>query len=126
MEGKGGKEGRDCVSWGMRWMILMGVWAWGVAGTCQKLYTVDYASQADVKLFVVDYASQADLCVYRVDYASQATGNEGKWFWVDYASQADKKVFFVDYASQADLKVFFVDYPSQAAWRSQQKRHLFY
>ena len=78
----------------------MGVWAWGVAGTCQKLYTVDYASQA--------------------------TGNEGKWFWVDYASQADKKVFFVDYASQADLKVFFVDYPSQAAWRSQQKRHLFY
>ena len=94
--------------------------------TAQKVFTVDYASQADVKLFVVDYASQADLCVFRVDYASQAKGNEGQWFWVDYASQADKKVFWVDYASQADLKIFFVDYASQAEWRSQQKKHLMY
>jgi len=92
----------------------------------QKLFAVDYASQADVQVFVVDYASQADLCVFKVDYASQAKGNEGKWFWVDYASQADKKVFFVDYASQADLKIFFVDYASQAEWRSQQKKHLMY
>ena len=28
--------------------------------TAQKVFTVDYASQADVKLFVVDYASQAE------------------------------------------------------------------
>ncbi len=73
----------------------------------QKVFAVDYASQADVQLFVVDYASQADLCVFKVDYASQASGNEGQWFWVDYASQADKKVFFVDYASQADPQDLF-------------------
>ena len=36
--------------------------------TAQKVFTTDYASQAEVKVFVVDYESQADLCVYRVDY----------------------------------------------------------
>ena len=38
----------------------------------QKVFTVDYSSQADVKVFVVDFESQADLCVYMVDYSSQA------------------------------------------------------
>ena len=33
----------------------------------QKVYSVEYSSQADVKVFVVDYESQADLCVYKVD-----------------------------------------------------------
>jgi len=33
----------------------------------QKIFSVDYASQADIKVFVVDYQSQADLCVYKVD-----------------------------------------------------------
>ena len=63
----------------------------------QKVYSVKYQSQADVKVFVVKYESQADLKVYKVDYASQAGNNDGKWFFVDYESQAKKKLFFVDY-----------------------------
>ena len=38
----------------------------------QKIYEVDYKSQADVMVHVVDYKSQADLLVYNVDYKSQA------------------------------------------------------
>ena len=38
----------------------------------QKVYSVDYSSQADVKVFVADYESRADLIVYKVDYASRA------------------------------------------------------
>ena len=34
----------------------------------QKIFSVQYESQADVKVFVVDYESQADLLVYKVDY----------------------------------------------------------
>ena len=49
----------------------------------QKIYSVDYESQADVKVFVVDYESQCDLKVYKVSYESQASG-DGKWFFVDY------------------------------------------
>lgn len=92
----------------------------------QKVFSVDYASQADVKIFVVDYASQADLKVFKVDYSSQAGKNDGAWFFVDYASQSDKKIFFVDYASQADIKVFFVDYKSQCGWTRSSKKQLFY
>ena len=33
----------------------------------QTLFSVDYASQAEVKVFVVDYPSQADLKVFKVD-----------------------------------------------------------
>ena len=43
----------------------------------QKIFSVEYKSQADIKIFVVEYKSQADLCVYKVDYKSQAKGNEG-------------------------------------------------
>ena len=50
----------------------------------QKLHSVNYASQADLKVFVVDYENQADLKVYKVKYQNQASGNEGKWFFVDY------------------------------------------
>ena len=46
----------------------------------QKVFSVDYESQADLKVFVVDYESQADLKVFKVKYQSLATGNEGKWF----------------------------------------------
>lgn len=92
----------------------------------QKVFSVDYASQADVKVFVVDYESQCDLKVFKVDYSSQAGNNDGAWFFVDYESQADKKIFFVDYESQADLKIFFVDYSSQAGWKSSSKKHLMY
>jgi hypothetical protein len=41
----------------------------------QKVHTVDYESQADVKVFVVDYESPADLKVYKVQYESQASWN---------------------------------------------------
>lgn len=92
----------------------------------QEVYTVDYASQADVKVYVVDYESQADLKVYKVDYSSQAGNNDGNWYFVDYSSQADKKIYFVDYESQADLKIYFVDYSSQAGWKNSSKKHLMY
>ncbi|MDC0571063.1 DUF6150 family protein, partial [Flavobacteriaceae bacterium] len=62
----------------------------------QKIFSVDYASQADIKVFVVDYQSQADLCVYKVDYESQTKGNQGLWYFVDYKSQSDKTIFFVN------------------------------
>ena len=43
----------------------------------QKVFSVDYASRADVKVFVVDYESRADLLVYKVDYESRAGKNDG-------------------------------------------------
>ena len=33
----------------------------------QKIFSVDYSSQADVKVFVTKYSSQADLLVFNVD-----------------------------------------------------------
>ena len=57
----------------------------------QKIYSVDYANQADVKVFVSDYPNQADLLVYKVKYANQVGKNNGKWFFVKYAYQSDKK-----------------------------------
>jgi hypothetical protein len=38
----------------------------------QKIFKVQYESQADVKVYVVKYESQCDLKVYLVDYESQA------------------------------------------------------
>jgi hypothetical protein len=38
----------------------------------QKLYSVNYESQADKKIYFVKYQSQADLKIYFVDYESQA------------------------------------------------------
>ena len=92
----------------------------------QKIFTVDYESQADVKVFVVKYESQADLKVFKVKYESQAGDNDGKWFFTQYQSQAKKKIYFVKYESQADVKIFFVDYESQAGWKNNQKKHFFY
>ena len=92
----------------------------------QKLFSVDYESQADIKVFVVQYESQADLKVYKVKYESQATGNDGKWFFTQYESQSKKSIYFVKYESQADLKIFFVDYESQAGWRNKSKIGLLY
>jgi hypothetical protein len=60
----------------------------------QKVFSVKYKSDADVKVFVVDYKSQADLIVYKTKYASNAKENKGLWFFTDYKSQADKKSFF--------------------------------
>ena len=63
----------------------------------QKIYSVNYSNQADLKVFVVNYANQAD-----------------------------KKIYFVDYPNQSDLKIFFVDYANQAGWRSKEKKHLLF
>ena len=63
----------------------------------QKVYSVEYQNQADVKVFVVDYENQADLKVYKVKYQNQA-----------------------------DLKIYFVKYENQAGWNNQSKIHLLY
>ena len=52
----------------------------------QKMYSIKYKSQADVKLFVVEYESQADLNVFKEKYKSNAKGNEGLWYFVEYQS----------------------------------------
>ena len=49
----------------------------------QKVYSVDYSSQADVKVFVVDYMYQADLKVFKVAHEYQTKGNIGLWFFTD-------------------------------------------
>jgi hypothetical protein len=65
------------------------------------------------KIYTVDYPSQADLKVFKVDYQSLSKENEGLWC-------------FVKYPSQSDLKIFFVKYKSQSGWRNNSKKHLLY
>ncbi len=86
----------------------------------QKVYSVKYASQADIKVYVVDYESQADLLVYKVDYQSRAGDNDGRWFFTDYESQADKSIYFVDYESQADLIITLL---SMRVEKDENKQH---
>ncbi len=92
----------------------------------QKVFSVDYSNQADVKVFVVKYENQADLKVFKVKYENQASENDGKWFFTQYTNQSKKKIFFVDYENQADVKIYFVQYENQAGWRNQSKKHHFY
>jgi len=89
----------------------------------QKVFTVEYESQADLKVFVVEYESQCDLKIYFVEYESQAN-EDGLWYFVEYESQAEKKIYFVEYESQADLKIYKVKYQSQAGWNKKEKQHL--
>ena len=63
----------------------------------QKVFSVNYANQADVKVYVVKYENQADLKVYKVKYENQAGDNNGKWFFTQYENQAKKSIFFVPY-----------------------------
>ena len=91
----------------------------------QKIYKVDYKSQADVLVYVVDYKSQADLLVYNVDYKSQAKCNNGLWFKVDSKSQADLKIYYTKYKGQADINIYTVKYKSQAGWTDDSKKELF-
>jgi len=65
--------------------------------SAQKVFSVEYPNQADVKVFVVKYQNQADL-----------------------------KVLKVKYKNQADLKIYFVEYENQAGWKSKKKMHLRY
>ena len=41
----------------------------------QKVFSVDYSNQAEVKVFVVKYESQSDLKVYKVKYENQILYN---------------------------------------------------
>ena len=43
----------------------------------QKVHSVAYANQAEVKIHVVGYENQADLKVFKVAYGNQAEGNDG-------------------------------------------------
>ncbi|MDA7558531.1 DUF6150 family protein [Flavobacteriaceae bacterium] len=79
----------------------------------QKIVSVEYESQAEVKIYVVEYESQCDLKVHKVEYESQAKGNEGLWY-------------FTNFASQADLKIYFVPYKSKAGWKNKKYMPLLY
>ncbi len=87
----------------------------------QKVFSVQYEHQADVKVYVVNYEHQADLKVFKVKYEHQAKENEGRWFFTLYPHQADKKVYFVEYEHQADVKIYFVQYEHQAGWKNRSK-----
>ena len=58
----------------MRYLILF---LFPLISYSQKIYSVEYKSQSDIKVFVVDYEYQSDLRVFKVDYQSQSKGNEG-------------------------------------------------
>ena len=63
----------------------------------QKVYSVKYSNQSDIKVYVVEYENQSD-----------------------------KKIYFVDYPNQSDLKIFFVMDKNQSGWRNTSKQHLMY
>ncbi len=82
----------------MKQFILIAILLLSVAiAKAQKVYSVDYENQADVKVFVVQYENQADLNVYKVKYENQA-----------------------------DLKIYFVQYENQAGWKKNSKMSLMY
>jgi hypothetical protein len=111
----------------MKKLLITAILAFSIGlVNAQKVFSVQYESQADVKVFVVDHESEADLNVYKVKYESQAGNNDGKWFFVEYESQAYKKIYFVDYESQADLKIYFAEHESQAGWKNKSKQQLMY
>jgi hypothetical protein len=56
-------------------LILAALFLSVSAPRAQKVYSVNYESQADVKVYVVQYESQADLNVYKVKYESQASAS---------------------------------------------------
>ena len=70
----------------------------------QKVYSVDYANQADIKVFEVQYENQCDLKVFKVDNPNQVDGNRGLWHFVDYANQSDLKVFFCTVSESSGLE----------------------
>ena len=57
---------------GFKWALSFLLFLVFFPGRAQKLFSVDYESQADLKLFVVEYESQADLKIFFVDYPGQA------------------------------------------------------
>lgn len=103
-----------------KYFVLIILFSFWKISFSQRVYEVNYPTQADVNLYVVKYESQCDLKVCLVQNASQAK-NDGLWLRVKYESQADIKIHYVNYESQADLKIFYVDYPSQAGWKNKDK-----
>ena len=77
----------------MRFFILVSLVSFVLIGKidAQKVYSVNYDYQADIKVFVTNYDYQADLLVYKVKYDYQAKENKGLWFFTEYDYQADKK-----------------------------------
>jgi len=110
----------------LRHLLLFVLVCFATPTSAQKIFSVEYSNQADVKVFVVKYPNQADLLVYKVKYENQAGENNGKWFFVKYSNHADKKIYFVDYENQADLKIYFVEYENQAGWKKKEKQALLY
>lgn len=110
----------------MKYLVLLLTLCIPAVALSQKVYSVEYANQADIKVHVVKYENQCDLKVYKVDYSNQTQGNKGLWYFVEYANQAAKKIYFVEYANQSDLKIYFVKYRNQAGWRNMSKKHLMY
>jgi len=45
----------------------------------QKVFSVRYISQTDIKVFVEKYESMAGLVVYKVDYENRAGVNNGQF-----------------------------------------------
>jgi hypothetical protein len=79
---------------------LLGIFLLVTSFNCayaQKVFSVEYPNQADVKVFVVKYENQADLKVYKVQYENQA-----------------------------DLKIYFVEHENHAGWKNKQKIYLMY
>jgi len=56
----------------MKTLLFLGILMMSLQTKAQKIFIVDYESQADVRVFVVKYESQADLKVFKVKYESQA------------------------------------------------------
>lgn len=61
----------------MKYLFATLLLALSVRANAQKVFSVDYANQAEVKVFVVRYENQADLKVFRVKYENQAGQNDG-------------------------------------------------
>ena len=59
-----------------------------INSNAQKVYSVKYDYQADVKVFVTDYEYQADLLVYKVKYDYQAKDNKALWYFTDHDYQS--------------------------------------
>lgn len=66
-----------------------------------------------VKVFTVQYAHQADYKVFLVDQSSKEKNAQliSPGELVKYAHQADVKVFIVKYDHQADIKILHKNFP---------------
>ena len=56
----------------MKTPLFLAILVISMQTNAQKIFSVDYESQADLKVFVVKYESQANVKIFFVDYESQA------------------------------------------------------